>query len=78
MANFFDSEVISLSKYEPLWRFLSGDGSGCIQFSFERIEEFLLDHSFLRYKQEAEQYGYRVEKISLKEKWVRFVRIVAQ
>lgn len=59
-----------MSKYEPLWRFLSGDGSGCIQFSFERIEEILgfsLDHSFLRYKQEAEQYGYRVEKISLKE-----------
>lgn len=49
--------------------------------SFERIEEILgfsLDHSFLRYKQEAEQYGYRVEKISLKEKWVRFVRIAAQ
>ena len=78
---FFDSELILLSKYEPLWRFLSGDGSGCIQFSFERIEEILgfpLDHSFLRYKQEAEQYGYRVEKISLKEKWVRFVRIAAQ
>ena len=81
MANFFDSEVISLSKYEPLWRFLSGDGSGCIQFSFERIDEILgfpLDHSFLNYKQEAEQFGYRVEKISLKEKWVRFVRIAAQ
>ena len=78
---FFDSEVITLSKYEPLWRFLSGDGSGCIQFSFERIEEilgFYMDHSFLRYKQEAEQYGYRVEKISLKEKWVRFVSIAAQ
>ena len=72
---------IFLSKYEPLWRFLSGDGSGCIQFSFERIDEILgfpMDHSFLRYKQEAEQYGYRVEKISLKEKWVRFVRIAAQ
>ena len=78
---FFDSEVITLSKYEPLWRFLSGDGSGCIKFSFVRIEEVLgfpMDHSFLRYKQEAEQYGYRVEKISLKEKWVRFVRIAAQ
>ena len=47
-----------MSKYEPLWRFLSGDGSGCIQFSFERINEILgfpLDHSFLRYKQEAER-----------------------
>ena len=59
-----------MSKYEPLWRFLSGYGSGCIQFSFERIEEILgfpMDHSFLNYKQEAEQYGYRVEKISLKK-----------
>ena len=81
MANFFDSEVISLSNYEPLWRFLFGDGSGCIQFSFERIEEILgfpWDHSFLNYKQEAEQFGYRVEKISFKGKWVRFVRIGAQ
>lgn len=49
--------------------------------SFERIEEILgfpMDHSFLNYKQEAEQFGYRVEKISLKEKWVRFVRIAIQ
>ena len=70
-----------MSKYEPLWRFLSGDGSGCIQFPFERIEEILgfpLDHSFLNNKQKAEQYGYRVEKISLKGKWVRFVRIAVQ
>lgn len=73
--------MISLSKYEPLWRFLSGDGSGCIQFSFERIDEipgFPIDRSFLHYKLEAEKYGYRVEKIPLKEKWVRFVRIAAQ
>ena len=49
--------------------------------SFGRIEEILgfpLDHSFLNYKQESEQYGYRVEKNSLKEKWVHFVRIAAQ
>lgn len=70
-----------MSKYEPLGRFLSGDASGRIQFSFERIEEILgfpLDYSFLNYKQEAEKFGYRVEKISLKEKWVRFARIAAQ
>ena len=48
---------------------------------FDRIGDILgfpIDHSFLRYKQEAVQYGYRVEKISLKEKWVRFVRIAVQ
>lgn len=63
--------MISLSKYEPLWRFLSGDGSGCIQFSFERIDEILgfpLDYSFLNYKQEAEQYGYNSERSALKLK----------
>ena len=70
-----------MSKYEPLWRFLSGDGSEKFQLSFDRIEEILgfpIDHSFLHYKLEAEKYGYRVEKISLKEKWGRFVRIAAQ
>ena len=34
--------------------------------------------SFPATEQEAEQYGYRVERISLKEKWVHFVRIGAQ
>ena len=73
--------MVSLSKYEPLWRFLECDGSDKYQLFFDRIGEILgfpIDHSFLRYKQESEQYGYRVEKISLKEKWVRFVRIAAQ
>ena len=28
-----------------------------------------MDHSFLNYKQKAEQFGYRVEKISLKVNW---------
>ena len=67
-----------MSKYHTLWRLLSDDGGTCIQFPFDRIEEILgfrIDHSFLNYKQEAGLYGYRVEKISMKEKWVRFVRI---
>ena len=70
-----------MSKYEPLWRFLECDGSDKYQLSFDRIGEILgfpIDHSFLRYKHEAEQYGYRVEKFSLKEKWVGFVRIAVQ
>lgn len=70
-----------MSKYEPIWRFLSDDGSEKYRLPFNRIEEILgfpIDHSFLHYKQEAEQYGYRVEKISLKEKWIYFVRIVTQ
>ena len=67
-----------MSKYEPLWRFLECDGSEKYQLSFDRIEEILgfsMDHSFLNYKKDAEQFGYRVEKISLKQKWVAISRI---
>lgn len=67
-----------VSKYKPLWVFLQGDGSDDIQFSFDRIKEILgfdIAHAFLTYKKEASAYGYLVEQISMKEKWVRFRRI---
>ncbi len=66
-----------MSKYEPLWRFLQNDGSDCLQLSFDRMKEILdfeIDHSFLNYKKEAAEYGYTVEKISMKECWIRFLR----
>ena len=71
--------MIDMSKYEPLWVFLQSDGSDDIQFSFARIKEILgfdIDHAFLTYKKEAPTYGYTVEKISMKDKWVRFRRII--
>lgn len=67
-----------MSKYEPLWRFLEYDGSESYQLSFERIQEILgfpIDHSFLTYKKEAATVGYRVDKISQKEKWIQISRI---
>ena len=67
-----------MSKYESLWKFLAENGNDCSRLSFEQIKEILgfsIDHSFLNYKREAEQYGYKVHKISLKEKWVYFERI---
>lgn len=69
-----------MSKYDPLWRFLQNDGSGSLRLSFDRIKEILgfeIDHSFLNYKKEAAEYGYIVEKISLKERWVKFLRVTA-
>ena len=66
-----------MSKYTPLWMFLQQDGSDQIQFSFERIKEILgfdLDHSFLTFKSETNQFGYSVDKISMKEQWVRFCK----
>jgi hypothetical protein len=66
-----------MSKYEPLWRFLQADGSELLELSFERIKEVLgfeIDHSFLNYKKEAAEYGYTVEKISIKGQTVDFRR----
>lgn len=64
-----------MSKYDPLWKYLSGSGEDQILLSFEDIRKIIgfdLDHSFLNYKKELTQYGYKVGKISLKEKNVRF------
>jgi len=66
-----------MSKYEPLWRFLQADGSELLELSFERIKEvigFEIDHSFLNNKKEAAEYGYTVEKISIKGQTVDFRR----
>ena len=70
-----------MSKYNALWEYVQKNGSQSFRLTFEEIQDIAgisIDHSFLNYKQEAEKFGYRVEKISLKEKWVRFVRIAAQ
>lgn len=67
-----------MSKYEPLWRYLKENGLGNCQLSFEEIKTVLgfeLDHSFLTYKKELKEYGYEVEKISMKKKFVLFRKI---
>jgi hypothetical protein len=66
-----------MSKYDPLWKSLSENGASPILLSFEEIRQILgfeIDHSFLNYKKEAKQFGYQVEKISLKAKTVLFCR----
>lgn len=66
-----------MSKYEPLWKFLQTDGSDIIELSFDRIKEILgfeIDHSFLNSKNEAIDYGYVVEKISMKNRVIAFNR----
>lgn len=66
-----------MSKYEPLWRYLVGCGSENCTLSFDEIKGILgfeIDHSFLTYKREASEYGYDVSKISMKEKYVVFIR----
>jgi hypothetical protein len=66
-----------MSKYEPLWKHLKTNGSPTLELTFEEIKTILgfdIDHSFLAYKKEADQFGYQVGKISMKEKHITFDR----
>ncbi len=67
-----------MSKYQPLWEYVSKLNSFPLILSFDDaffILGFKLDHSFLTYKKEAEAYNFVVQKISLKEKKIVFDKI---
>ncbi len=67
-----------MSKYSPLWQFLKNEGNETYQLSFDEIKGILgfeIDHSFLTYKKEAKDFGFEVEKISLKQKTVKIRKI---
>ena len=64
-----------MSKYKLLWEYIKKENKDELKLSFEYIKNILgfpIDHSFLNYKKELVEYGYRVDKISLKEKFVIF------
>ncbi len=67
-----------MSKYEPLWKFLKDNKKDFYKFSYDEIAEILgfpIDHSFLKFKKELENYGYEVTKISTKEKNILFNKL---
>ncbi len=67
-----------MSKYEPLWNYLKKNKKDNYQLSYEDIKNILgfqIDHSFLTYKKEAKEYGYEVEKISMKEQTINFKKL---
>ena len=64
-----------MSKYNALWEFVQKSDIPQLLLTFsdiQRICGFPIDHSFLTWKKELKEYGYRAEKISLKEKTVLF------
>ncbi|MDR0580133.1 MAG: hypothetical protein LBG21_05980 [Campylobacteraceae bacterium] len=64
-----------MSKYNILWEYIQKDDSQSLKLSFNEIRDIIgieIDHSFLNYKKELIQYGYQVDKISLKEKTIIF------
>lgn len=67
-----------MSKYEPLWSWIRENGTDSFRLGFEEIEKITgaaMDHSFLTYKKELLSFGYRVGKISLKERTVAFEKL---
>lgn len=66
-----------MSKYDPLWKWIKENGTDSFKLTFEEIEIIAglpIDHTFLNYKKELLGYGFKVGKISLKEKTVTFDR----
>ena len=67
-----------MSKYSKLWEYIKENNKDNYELSYEEIKDILgfdIDHSFLTYKKELNNYGYEVSKISMKEKKVIFNRI---
>lgn len=68
-----------MSKYDPLWYYLKINNKENYKLSFDKIKNILgfdIDHSFLTYKKELIKYGYKVEKISIKEKTVLINKVI--
>lgn len=67
-----------MSKYDHLWKWISENGSENFKLSYEEIEKIAglpMDHSFLSFKKELLEYGYKVGKISMKEQTVAFEKV---
>lgn len=66
-----------MNKYTPLWECIGMQTQLSLSLTFKEIEQITgipMDHSFLTFKKELTAYGWRVEKISIKEKCISFVR----
>ena len=66
-----------MSKYDALWDWITANGTDSFKLSFAEIEKIAglsIDHSFLTYKKELLEYGYKVAKIFMREKAVAFER----
>lgn len=67
-----------MSKYEVLWNYIKDNNKASYIMTFDEIKNILgfnIDHSFLYYKKELNEYGYEVSKIKLKEKIIMFNKI---
>ena len=67
-----------MSKYDPLWNYLKKNNEKNYKLTYDEIKNILgfeIDHSFLKYKKELENYGYVVVKINMKNKVIEFNKL---
>lgn len=67
-----------MSKFDKIWEYVSDRNESTLILTFDEIESIAglpIDHSFLKYKKELNSYGFAVEKISMKDKTVKFIRL---
>lgn len=67
-----------MSKYNTLLKYLKDNNKDSYKLSFSEIKTILgfdIDHSFLKYKTELKDYGYEINKLSIKEEYIIFSKI---
>lgn len=67
-----------MSKYEKLWNWIAINDLDKFVLAYTQIEEIVgvkIDHSFLKYKKELLNYGYKEVKISMKEETISFEKV---
>ena len=68
-----------MTKYDKHWNYIEEHETESFSLTFDEIARIAgvpLDHSFLTYKKEPEEFGWKVAKISMKNKTVAFEKIV--
>lgn len=66
-----------MSKYDKLWEYIKEINTDRLLLTYDDIERIAgvpVDHSFLTYKKELLEFGYKVGKISMKLKTIEFVK----
>lgn len=67
-----------MNKYTTLRQYISKTKNDWLELTFEEIEKILgfpINHSFLKFKKELKNYNWKVQKISLKDKYIIFIKI---
>lgn len=71
----------AMCKYDALWRYIGESGDAQMTLTFDEIHRIAgvpIDHSFLRYKRELTEYGWAVQKISMKAQTVLFAKTIRE